>query len=42
MEGAKEKVQWFDMNRQAQRMLGVYEEAKEAKQANRYIITHVK
>ena len=42
MEGAQEKVQWFDMNRQAQRMLGVYEEAKEAKQANRYIITHVK
>jgi glycosyltransferase involved in cell wall biosynthesis len=41
MEGAKEKVQWFDINRQAQRMLGVYEEAKEAKQENRYIKTHI-
>jgi glycosyltransferase involved in cell wall biosynthesis len=41
MEGAKEKVQWFDIQRQAQRMLGVYEQAKEAKQANRYIKTHI-
>jgi glycosyltransferase involved in cell wall biosynthesis len=41
MEGAKEKVQWFDIHRQAQRMLGVYEQAKEAKQANRYIKTHL-
>jgi len=40
-EGAKEKVKWFDMDRQAERMLGVYEQAKEAKQANRTIKTHV-
>jgi glycosyltransferase involved in cell wall biosynthesis len=40
-EGAKEKVQWFDINRQAQRMLGVYEEAKEAKEENRYIKTNI-
>ncbi len=41
VEGAKEKVKWFDMRRQAERMLVVYEQAKEAKQAGRYIKTHV-
>ena len=41
MEGAQEKVKWFDIHRQAERMLGVYEQAKEAKQANRYIKTYI-
>ena len=41
MDGAKEKVQWFDMHRQAERMLLAYEQAKEAKQANRYIKCHL-
>ncbi len=36
-EGAQKKVQWFDMRRQAQRMLEVYAQAKEAKKENRYI-----
>jgi glycosyltransferase involved in cell wall biosynthesis len=36
-EGAQEKVKWFDIRNQAQRMLDVYAQAKEAKLANRYI-----
>ena len=41
IEGGQEKVQWFDIHRQAQRMLTVYEEAKEAKLENRYIKTQI-
>lgn len=40
-KGAQEKVQYFDRNRQAQRMLEVYAQAKEAKLANRYIDTNI-
>jgi glycosyltransferase involved in cell wall biosynthesis len=36
-EGSQKKVQWFDMRRQAQRMLEVYAQAKEAKKENRHI-----
>ena len=39
IEGAEKKVQWFDIKLQAQRMLDVYAQAKEAKQAGRHIIT---
>ncbi len=39
IEGAEKKVQWFDYRLQAQRMLDVYAQAKEAKLANRHIIT---
>ena len=40
-ESAQEKVQWFDMRRQAQRMLEVYAQAKEAKKENRYIKANI-
>lgn len=40
IEGAKKKVQWFDIRLQAQRMLDVYAQAKEASQAGRYIRTN--
>ncbi|MDX1417095.1 MAG: glycosyltransferase family 4 protein [Candidatus Promineifilaceae bacterium] len=39
IDGAAKKVQWFDIRRQAQRMLDVYAQAKEAKEAGRFIKT---
>ncbi len=41
MEGAQEKVKWFDIHRQAERMLDVYEQARIAKEEDRYIITNL-
>jgi 1,2-diacylglycerol 3-alpha-glucosyltransferase len=41
IDGAKEKVQWFDISRQAQRTLVAYAQAKEANLAKRYIKTHL-
>ncbi|NCF68753.1 MAG: glycosyltransferase [Chloroflexi bacterium] len=38
-DGAKAKLDWFDRRRQAERMLEVYAQAKEAKQQNRHIKT---
>ncbi len=40
-EGAQEKVKWFDIQRLAERMLDVYEQARVAKEEDRYIITHL-
>ncbi len=42
IEGAKEKVDWFDIRIQAKRMLDVYAQAKETMKAGRHIVTRSK